>query len=203
MAIDVLELQLVSALQRFSTLQRGATDGRDQSKLLSRSMTELESVLEELRVAQQQLIENRTRMEQMQLELSREREKYWRLFDEMPQAFMVTRTDTLITEANRSASELLNVSQRFLVGKTLSVFVCEDRTRFLLDAARVMSEARPVDMTLKVRPRERAPLLVKAKVTGDESGLRWLIQPALYPCFINAQWKVFLATPPNRSAHQQ
>src|SRR5687768_8634105 len=99
MAIDVLELQLVSALQRFSTLQRNATDGRDQSKLLSRSMTELESGLEELRVAQQQLIENRTRMEHMQLELSREREKYWRLFDEMPQAFVVTRSDTLITEA--------------------------------------------------------------------------------------------------------
>jgi PAS domain S-box-containing protein len=178
MAIDVLELQLVSALQRFSTLQRNAADGRDHSKLLGRSITELESVLEELRVAQHQLVDNRTRLEQMQLELSREREKYWRLFDEMPQAFVITRSDTLITEANRAASELLNVSQRFLIGKTLSVFVCEDRTRFLLDAARIMSEVAPVDMTLKVRPRERAPLLVKAKVTGDDSGLRWLMTAA-------------------------
>jgi PAS domain S-box-containing protein len=177
MAIDVLELQLTSALQRFSTLQRNAADGRDHSKLLGRSITELESVLEELRVAQHQLVENRTRVEQMQLELSREREKYWRLFDEMPQAFVITRSDTLITEANRAASELLNVSQRFLIGKTLSVFVCEDRTRFLLDAARIMSEVAPVDMTLKVRPRERAPLLVKAKVTADDSGLRWLLAP--------------------------
>ena len=177
MAIDVLELQLTSALQRFSTLQRNAADGRDHSKLLGRSITELESVLEELRVAQHQLVENRTRVEQMQLELSREREKYWRLFDEMPQAFVITRSDTLITEANRAASELLNVSQRFLIGKTLSVFVCEDRTRFLLDAARIMSAVAPVDMTLKVRPRERAPLLVKAKVTADDSGLRWLLAP--------------------------
>ena len=178
MAIDVLELQLVSALQRFSTLQRNALDGRDHSKLLGRSITELESVLEELRVAQQQLVENRTRMEQMQFELSREREKYWRLFDEMPQAYVITRSDTLITEANRAASELLNVSQRFLVGKTLSVFVCEDRTRFLIEAARVTSDPVPLDMKVKVRPRERAPLLVTARVTGDDAGLRWLLQPA-------------------------
>ncbi len=178
MAIDVLELQLVSALQRFSTLQRNAADGRDHSKLLGRSISELESVLEELRVAQQQLVDNRVRMEQLQVELSREREKYWRLFDEMPQAYVITRSDTLITEANRAASELLNVSQRFLVGKTLSVFVCEDRTQFLLDAARVMSDPVIVDMTMKVRPRERAPLLVSAKVSGDDSGLRWLLLPA-------------------------
>ena len=178
MAIDVLELQLASALQRFSTLQRNVADGRDHAKLLGRSITELENALEALRVAHQQLVENRTRLEQMQLELSREREKYWRLFDEMPQAFVITRSDTLITEANRAAAELLNVSQRFLIGKTLSVFVCEDRTRFLLDAARVMSEVAPVDLTLKVRPRERAPLLIQAKVTADYAGLRWLMQPA-------------------------
>ena len=178
MAIDVLELQLVSALQRFSTLQRNVADGRDHSKLLGRSIGELESVLEELRVAQQQLIENRTRMEQMQFELSREREKYWRLFDEMPQAYVITRGDTLITEANRAASELLNVSQRFLTGKTLSVFVCEDRTRFLSEAARVTTENAALDMKLKLRPRERAPLLVTARVIGDDAGLRWLIQPA-------------------------
>jgi len=178
MSIDVLELQLASALQRFSTLQRNALDGREHPKLLGRSISELESVLEELRVAQQQLVENRTRMEQMQLELSREREKYWRLFDEMPQAYVITRSDTLITEANRAASALLNVSQRFLVGKTLSVFVCEDRTRFLLEAGRVTSDLTAVDMKVKVRPRERAPLLVTARVTGDDAGLRWLIQPA-------------------------
>ena len=177
MGIDVLELQLVSALQRFSTLQRSAANGGDHPKLLARSITELESVLDMLRVAQQQLVENRARLEQMQNELSREREKYRRLFDEMPQPYVITRSDTLILEANFAASELLNVSQRFLVGKTLSVFVCEDRTRFLLDAARMMSEPAPVEMTVKMRPRERAPLMVTAKVTGDDSGLRWIIQP--------------------------
>ena len=178
MGIDVLELQLVSALQRFSTLQRHASDGGDHLKLLGRSLHELEALLETLRGTQQQLVENRARIEQLQGELSREREKYWRLFNEVPQALIITRSDTLITEANRAASELLNVSQRFLVGKALSVFVCEDRTRFLLDAARMTSEPAPVDMTLKVRPRERAPLVVTATVTGDDSGLRWLIQPS-------------------------
>lgn len=178
MGIDVIELQFVSALQRFAALQRHVADGGDHLKLLGRSIHELESVLATLRVAQQQLVENRARIDQMHLELSREREKYWRLFDDLPQASVITRSDTLITEANRAASELLNVSQRFLVGKTLSVFVCEDRTRFLLEAARVTPDAAPVELTLKMRPRERAPLLVTAKVIADDDGLRWLIQPA-------------------------
>lgn len=177
MGIDVFELQLVSALQRFSTLQRHAADGGDQPKLLERSIRELESVLDTLRLAQQQLTENRARLEHMQVELNRERQKYWRLFDELQQPYVITRSDTLILDANRAASELLNVSHRFLTGKTLSVFVCEDRTQFLLDAARVTSQPAPVNMTMKLRPRERAPLLVSAKVSGDETGLRWVLQP--------------------------
>ena len=178
MGIDVLELQIVSALQRFSTLQRRAANAADHPKLLGRSIQELESVLETLRLAQQQLMENRARLEQTQAELNREREKYQQLFDDLPQPCLVTRSDTLITEANRAASELLNVSQRFLVGKSLSVFVCEDRTRFLLDAARALSEPAPVEMKVKVRPRERAPLLVNLRVTADDESLRWLMQPA-------------------------
>ena len=60
MAIDVLELQLVSALQRFAALQRRAESDRDQPKLLARTLEELEGALEEVRVAQEQLIEGRT-----------------------------------------------------------------------------------------------------------------------------------------------
>jgi len=176
MTIDVLELQIVSALQRFSTLQRHVANGGDHPKLLGRSIKELEAVLEELRVAQEQLVDSRLRLEQAQLELSREREKYWLLFDEMPQPYVLTRSDSLITEANRAASDLLNVSQRFLVGKTLSVFVCEDRAQFLVEAARASSETEPREIAFKLRPRERAPLTVTARVSGGDSGLRWILK---------------------------
>jgi PAS domain-containing protein len=181
MGIDVLELQIVSALQRFTTLQRHVSDSGEPSKLLVRSIKELEGALDTLRSAQEQLVDSRLRLEQMQLELSRERDRYWTLFDEMPQPYVLTRSDTLIVEANRAASDLLNVSQRFLVGKALSVFVCEERARFLAEAARASSEPEPREIALKLRPRERAPVSVTARVSGGDSGLRWLLKASETP----------------------
>jgi PAS domain-containing protein len=170
-----LELQLATAMQRFNTLQR-RVEGEPGSStgLLSRSLHELEKALEEVRVAHEQLVENRGRLEQVQLELTQQYDKYWQLFDEMPQPYVVTRADTTITEANQATAELLNVSQRFLPGKTLSVFVCEDRTRFLQDVAQIASSHDSAELRLRLRPREKAPLDVSAKVRGGDA-LRWVL----------------------------
>ena len=178
MAIDVLELQLASALQRFATLQRRAASDRDQSKLLGRALQELGTALEQVRVAQEQLIEGRQRLEAAQAELARERERYWQLFDQMPQPYVVTDPSSVITEVNRAAAQLFNVSQRFLVGKAMSVFVCEERGRFLSDISRLASEGRSSELAFKLRPRERAPVDVRATVGGDAAGLRWVLRLA-------------------------
>ena len=178
MAIDVLELQLASALQRFATLRRRVASDRDHAKLLGRALEELESALDMLRVAQEQIVEGRQRLEALQAELIRERARYWQLFDQMPQAYVVTEPSSVITEVNRAASQLFNVSQRFLVGKPLSVFVCENRDRFLSDISQIASEGRSGELTFKLRPRERAPLDVVAVVGADQTGLRWVIRPA-------------------------
>ena len=178
MAIDVLELQLVSALQRFATLQRRVSSDRDHAKLLGRALQELEGALEEIRVAQEQLVDGRQRLEAAHVELIRERERYWQLFDQMPQAYVVTESSSVITEVNRAAAQLFNVSQRFLVGKALSVFVCEDRARFLSDISKLATDGRVGELTFKLRPRERAPLEVVATVGADLTGLRWVIRPA-------------------------
>ena len=177
MSADALELQIVSALQRFSTLQRRAVSERvEQPKLFSRALKELEAALEELRVAQEQLIENRGRIEQLQVELTQQYEKYWQLFDQMPEAYVVTKPDSTITEANRAAADLFNVSQRFLIGKTISVFVCEDRHRFLTTTSQLAAESAPIDFKFRLRPRERAPLDITARVSGDAMSLRWLLR---------------------------
>ena len=81
----------------------------------------------------------------------------------MPQAYVVTKGDSTITEANRAGSELFNVSQRFLVGKTLSVFVGEDRVRWLQRVRGVAESSGRLELTFQLRPRERAPLPVQAR----------------------------------------
>ena len=98
------------------------------------------------------------------------------MFDELPDPYVVTKPDSTIVEVNKAASAMLNVSQRFLVGKTLSVFVCEDRNAFLQASARVAGDGSTAELVLKLRPRERAPLEITARVSGDATTLRWLLR---------------------------
>jgi PAS domain-containing protein len=177
-SLDSLELQLASALQRYNTLQRRADTGRDAASLLDRTLAELGTALEQVRVAQEQLVESRSRMEALQEELRQQAAKYWQLFDEIPQPYLVTKVDSTILEVNRAAAELLNVSQRFLVGKTLSLFVCENRGIFLTTCTRVAEQGGRTQIALKVRPRERAPLDVSARLVGADGHLRWLLSAA-------------------------
>jgi len=175
--IDAIELQLAAAFQRFNTLQRRAEGTRDAAAILTKTFAELSTALEEARVAQEQLIDQRTRIEQLQLELQHQYERYWQLFDEMPSPYIVTTADTKITDVNKAAAHLLNVSQRFLVNKVLSVFVCEDRARLLQTAASLATEGGERDLVVKLRPRERAPLAVQAHVAGEAGSLRWILRP--------------------------
>ncbi len=176
MALDSLQLQLASALQRYGTLQRRAEGHRDASSLQARALAELGTALEEVRVAQDQLLENRIRMEALQEELRQQAARYWQLFDEIPQPYVVTSADSKIAEVNKAAAELLNVSQRFLVGKMLSVFVCESRGPFLAVCSRIAEQGGTAELTLKVRPRERAPRDVSARITRGSTGeLRCLL----------------------------
>jgi PAS domain S-box-containing protein len=176
--VDALELQLASALHRYSTLQRRAETTRDAGGLLARTLAELGTALEEVRVAQDQIVEDRSRLEQLQAELRAQLSKYWELFDEMPDPYVVTRPDTTILEVNQAAAHLFNVSQRFLAGKTLSVFVCEDRGRFLDESGRIARDKTTAELRLKLRPRERAPLTITATVHGDGQNLRWILRHA-------------------------
>lgn len=177
--IDSLELQLASARQRYHVLQRRAASPREPEALLSRTLAELETALEVIRSAQEQIVEHRARMDELQEELRQQTERYCQLFDEIPQPYVVTRADSTITEANRAAAELFNVSQRFLVGKTLSVFVCEDRHGFLSRIGQIAAHRSTADFAFKLRPRERAPHAVLARVSADGHGLRWILRPSI------------------------
>ena len=143
-------------------------------------MKELEAAIEELQVAQDHLVESRRALELARGELHRERDKYWQLFDSAPDAYVVTGSQSEILEANKAAAELLNISQRFLTGKVLSVFVADERARFIMQAAQLAQAGGSADWMLKLRPRERAPIEVAARVVSSGSSgdgtLRWLLR---------------------------
>jgi PAS domain-containing protein len=174
-------MQLSTALHRLAILQRRAEHlSPDTTKLLQRTLKELEGALEQLRAAQDQLITQRDELAAVQAQLEIERRKYWQLFDAVGDACLVTTPEGEILEANRAASELLNISQRFLIGRSFAVFVCNDRARVLAQAARLAEYGGSADWVFGIRPRERAPFNAACRVVASDAGdrtLRWLMKP--------------------------
>lgn len=181
MTVDSLQQQITSAVGKLNLLQRRVDRlAPEPPRILRQALHELSLTIEELQVAQEQLVENRLLLETAREELKRERDKYWQLFDSAPDAYLVTGPQSEIVEANKAAADLLNISQRFLAGKNLSVFVCDERARFIAQAARVAQTGGSADWMLRLRPRERAPIEVAARVaaTGKppDVTLRWLLR---------------------------
>ena len=99
MAVDSLELQLASALQRYHTLRRRAEAQKESPALLTRTLAELGTALEQLRVAQEQMFDARNRLHDLQAQLTDQRNRYWELFDQMPLPYARERAP-LSAEAN-------------------------------------------------------------------------------------------------------
>jgi PAS domain S-box-containing protein len=181
-SVDSLEQQITTAVGKLNVLQRRVEAySPEPPKVLRQALNELATTIEELQVAQEQLVESRHLLEVAREELQRERDKYWQLFDSAPDPYLVTGSNSEIVEANRAAAELLNISQRFLMGKVLSVFVCDERARFVAQAARLAQTGGSADWMLRLRPRERAPIEVAVRVvaTGkaSDASLRWMLRP--------------------------
>ena len=179
-SMNANRLQLAPAFRRLATLQRRVETQHDTT--VQQAVDELLRSLNELRGGQAQLLAQREEIEAIRAALRAERERYTQLFDGAPDPYLVTDSQLTILSANRAGADLFNISQRFLSGKALSVFLSKDRDRFIADAARLASAGESEDWTFGIRPRERAPLEVSARVvvhaTPEGVELHWVLRPA-------------------------
>lgn len=103
------------------------------------------------------------------------------LFEVMPSAGLLTDSESLILNANRAASLLLNVSATHLKGRELLVF-SQDRQTFRA-LLRQMAQERGTELRagLLLRPRERKPLMTQVHVVaapGRDQVWLWIVTPA-------------------------
>lgn len=88
-------------------------------------LEELQTALEELRVTEEELRTQNEALVASQAVIEAERQRYQDLFEFAPDGYLVTDINGTIQEANSAATRLLNVEQRFLVGKPLVSFIGE------------------------------------------------------------------------------
>ena len=127
--------------------------------------------------------EDRAALAQLREAIEQQRAQYTELFDFAPDGYLLTDAQSRIWEANLAASNVFNVPQDRLPGKSLLDFVPGAERRAVRSRlARLTEVNRVADWQIKLKPRERAPIEVTATVAavrnrdGDVTSLRWMLR---------------------------
>jgi PAS domain S-box-containing protein len=161
----------------------GSTDEEHQNwetarREFRRMLEEVHDLHETWQSQQEDLLLARTALE-------RERQRYLELFEFAPDGYLVTDRYGLIRQANRAASELLNVRQEALVGKPLGVYIAlDDRPAFRKQLATFFTKPdlpglEEWEVTLQPRRAAPFPALLRLGFYHSDQGrdhLLWLIR---------------------------
>ena len=93
--------------------------------LLKEAVEEIQVALEELRNAEEELYQQNEELAIARTLVEVERQRYQEFFEFAPYGYLVTDIRGKIQEANHAAATLLNIKQKFLIGKPLVIFVAE------------------------------------------------------------------------------
>ena len=155
---------LLTAINAVEDLVQSKLEARRREKGDGPEETELDEQLqicmEELRVASEELINLRDRLEI-------ERQRYADLFDFAPEAYVETDASGAIREANRAAARLLQVPQEHLVGKPLALFITEaKRRRFRTNLASIVQKGPAAQLEWDSEVQTRAGNVVEVQIAA-------------------------------------
>lgn len=169
--------------QRLIALRQSANaTAWQQPELLTTVFAEMGVVLEELRLAEEELYQQNEDLIATRQSVELEREWYQELFEFAPDGYLVTSQTGMIQAANSTAADLLKVPRRFLVGKTLSNFVVEsERLTFQNKLNQLTQTNQLQEWTVKLRPRKGATFTASLSVvvrrqSNKSTTLHWLLR---------------------------
>ncbi|MBW4657866.1 MAG: PAS domain-containing protein [Drouetiella hepatica Uher 2000/2452] len=176
--------QLKAVYQRVMVLQQRANTLPDsQQALLSQALEELQAVLAELQASEEELYRQNEALISTRQAVDAERQRYQELFEFAPDGYLVTDANGKIQEANQAIALLLNVSQQFMVGKPLLIFIePSDRSRFHLTLDRLEKVGKLQDWEIHLCSPRRSIFDAALTVTsvrdaeGRVASLRWMVR---------------------------
>ncbi|MCP6763042.1 MAG: ATP-binding protein [Fischerella sp. CENA71] len=176
--------QIKAVRQRADVLENHAkTSELLPAEILHDSLEELNTALEELRVAEEEIRQQNEELRNTRYALDVERQRYKELFDFAPDAYLVTNTEGKILEANRTATHLFKISQKYIQGKLLINFVPENQRRaFRSQLIRLQQIKQIQDWEIPMQTREHTKFDTAISVTtmcdreGNSKGWCWLIR---------------------------
>jgi PAS domain S-box-containing protein len=165
-------------------LRRRLQEGADGRELLEATLESLQTSVEELRIAEEQLLQQNDELVSAHLAVEAERQRFEDLYRFAPDAYLITDEYGKVLDANVSATAIFGVQPNYLVGKPLATFL-EPASRagfrqLLLDigARREVSH-----LELRMHRRDRVTfdaaitvMAVHRAHTDSTISLRWLVR---------------------------
>ncbi|MBD2523372.1 ATP-binding protein [Nostoc sp. FACHB-133] len=190
MNLDDLALQIQLMRKRVALLQRQSEQQKaeEEIELITDVFKELYLALEEMQIANEDLQQQNEELFYAQQSLIAQGQRYQELFEEVPDAYLVTDPRGVIQEANSAAQNMLNILKNFLLGKPLGIFVLEkELIAFHLKLTHLSDRSEIPDWKMQewevnLRPRNKTPIVAAMKVAairnqqGNLVGLRWLLR---------------------------
>jgi PAS domain S-box-containing protein len=178
-----LQEQIAAMRRRVTALYRNASAGLQQDDLLSMAFEELQNALEQLQAMQEELNRQHenvlTRSERAEVEF----QFYKHLFTEAPVAYLITSPTGTIRQANQAAATLFSSPERFLVGRSLTLFVPEGERRPFRERLSEMAHSRETEVWTAhmqswrgVAFRATLTTTVDVSPLGRPTLIRWIIQ---------------------------
>jgi PAS domain S-box-containing protein len=186
MDLELFARQIHDEQQRvYDLFQRPVAPSDDLSTFLDRMFAELNTMLDELRAAEEELRRQYAELLDSQQALDRERRRYQDLFHFAPDAYLVTNERGVIQEANQALGLLLNSMPQLLLDKPLHLFVARSQLAMFSERLRRLRAAPlegPDEWEMSIQPFHDAPRDVWVRIApifdlhGRLIGLRWLIR---------------------------
>lgn len=169
--------------QRALLLHQHATTSPIQPELLALAVDNFSLVLEELRTAHEELIQQNQALAHYRQQLEIERQRYQDLFNLAPDGYLVSDAKGIIQAGNVAIAALLGLPQESLVGKPMVLFFPIKHRRALYTMLAQINSTTPLPIKTwetQIVPREGAAIDVAMTVSisreGDEAHLRWLVR---------------------------
>jgi two-component system, OmpR family, sensor histidine kinase VicK len=176
--------QLDAMRRRVTTLYRSAAAEAAQHELLPVAFEELQTALEELRAMYEELCEQHEHLLNTREHIEAERQASQDLFDGVPVAYLITSLNGTIRQANYAAAALFHSAAKFMIGRSLALFVPEgERRTFRERLAQVRGQGQhPQVWEMRMQSWRGASfqaMLTTAAVhgpLGHPTAIRWIVQ---------------------------
>ena len=169
------------AKDRIENIIKGMLSNADIPKdVLAALLAEVSTIFEEVNTANEEIRVMNESLILAHREMEKERQNYQELFYYAPDAYLETDMNGKILQANLAAQELFNISDRYLNGKPLSVFVTRADRNAFFNLFHPMRKVQAVEVNMQ--PRSRTPFVASISLVpvqdqdGKTARARWLIR---------------------------